>query len=199
MILSSPLWFLTYFVAIFGIVFCFVQGTYSDFMGGRGLHSCKPCPAGMYCSKPGLAVPEGLCQSGYYCLQGSNSASPVSLVFIWCCLLPMFHSLSTHCHTSVLSWGLRLGGVNPPKSGAEFKAGSSTSCIIREVSVLKSRSCAVAVAKRSVQNIFSLERIISRWLESRWSKDVLNLERLREMPTAEKKEAIWVTLLRFGI
>ncbi|XP_039352866.1 signal peptide, CUB and EGF-like domain-containing protein 3 [Mauremys reevesii] len=51
-------------------------GTYTDILGAMGTGSCKPCMAGMYCSTAGLPMPEGLCQPGYYCAQGSNSTSP---------------------------------------------------------------------------------------------------------------------------
>nr|XP_032658238.1 multiple epidermal growth factor-like domains protein 10 [Chelonoidis abingdonii] len=51
-----------------------------------GTGSCKLCMAGMYCSTAGLAMPEGLCQPGYYCAQGSNSTSPVGLPFGDLCL-----------------------------------------------------------------------------------------------------------------
>ncbi|CAM5172040.1 unnamed protein product, partial [Eretmochelys imbricata] len=61
-------------------------GTYMDILGAMGTGSCKPCPAGMYCSTAGLATPEGLCQPGYYCAQGSNSTSPVGLPFGDLCL-----------------------------------------------------------------------------------------------------------------
>ncbi|CAM5128032.1 unnamed protein product, partial [Natator depressus] len=61
-------------------------GTYTDILGAMGTGSCKPCPAGMYCSTAGLATPEGLCQPGYYCAQGSNSTSPVGLPFGDLCL-----------------------------------------------------------------------------------------------------------------
>ncbi|XP_021231889.1 SCO-spondin-like isoform X4 [Numida meleagris] len=53
-------------------------GMYADVLGAG---SCKPCPAGMYCSMAGLAEPEGPCQPGYYCNQGSSSSSPVGLLF----------------------------------------------------------------------------------------------------------------------
>ncbi|XP_040546472.1 zonadhesin-like isoform X6 [Gallus gallus] len=53
-------------------------GMYTDVPGAG---SCKPCPAGMYCSMAGLAEPEGPCQPGYYCSQGSSSSSPVGLSF----------------------------------------------------------------------------------------------------------------------
>ncbi|CAM4687297.1 unnamed protein product, partial [Caretta caretta] len=61
-------------------------GTYMDILGAMETGSCKPCPAGMYCSTAGLATPEGLCQPGYYCAQGSNSTSPVGLPFGDLCL-----------------------------------------------------------------------------------------------------------------
>ncbi|OPJ68136.1 hypothetical protein AV530_013665 [Patagioenas fasciata monilis] len=53
-------------------------GTYTDVVGAG---SCKPCPAGMYCSVAALTEPEGRCQAGYYCIQGSSSSSPVGLPF----------------------------------------------------------------------------------------------------------------------
>ncbi|XP_039224464.1 multiple epidermal growth factor-like domains protein 6 [Crotalus tigris] len=56
-------------------------GTYSDTLHGTGPGTCKQCPAGMYCSKSGLVAPEGLCQPGYYCFQGSTNASPTGLPF----------------------------------------------------------------------------------------------------------------------
>lgn len=56
-----------------------VQGTYTDVVGAG---SCKPCPAGMYCSMAALTEPEGHCQPGYYCIQGSSSSSPVSAEYL---------------------------------------------------------------------------------------------------------------------
>lgn len=64
-----------------------VQGTYTDVVGAG---SCKPCPAGMYCSVAALTEPEGHCRPGYYCIQGSSSSSPVSVGYLtllqtfWC-------------------------------------------------------------------------------------------------------------------
>ncbi|KYO38996.1 hypothetical protein Y1Q_0022586 [Alligator mississippiensis] len=50
-------------------------------VGTYGTGSCTPCTPGMYCSMAGLARPEGLCQPGYYCVQGSSSPSPVGRPF----------------------------------------------------------------------------------------------------------------------
>lgn len=52
---------------------------YTDVLGAG---SCKPCPAGRYCSMAGLTEPEGPCQPGYYCSQGSSSSSPVSTQYL---------------------------------------------------------------------------------------------------------------------
>ncbi|CAM9824345.1 unnamed protein product [Bubo scandiacus] len=53
-------------------------GTYTDVVRAG---SCKPCPAGMFCSMVGLTEPEGHCQPGYYCVQGSSTSSPMGLPF----------------------------------------------------------------------------------------------------------------------
>ncbi|XP_031989756.1 SCO-spondin-like isoform X5 [Corvus moneduloides] len=53
-------------------------GTYTDV---ERAGSCKPCPAGMFCSRAGLPEPEGHCQPGHYCSQGSSTSSPVGLPF----------------------------------------------------------------------------------------------------------------------
>ena len=37
---------------------------------------CQQCPDGMYCAVPGLAMPTGLCDAGYYCSGGSDSNNP---------------------------------------------------------------------------------------------------------------------------
>ena len=37
---------------------------------------CTPCVGGEYCETDGLSVPTGLCEPGYYCGQGSNTATP---------------------------------------------------------------------------------------------------------------------------
>ncbi|NXU76319.1 AB24G protein, partial [Oreotrochilus melanogaster] len=49
-------------------------GTYTDVTRSG---SCKPCPAGMFCSLAALTQPEGHCQPGHYCIQGSSTSSPV--------------------------------------------------------------------------------------------------------------------------
>lgn len=58
-----------------------VQGSYSDV---ERAGSCQPCPAGMFCSRAGLPEPEGHCQPGHFCTQGSSTSSPVSAEFLHC-------------------------------------------------------------------------------------------------------------------
>ncbi|KAM8927608.1 uncharacterized protein RCH25_007839 [Pelodytes ibericus] len=59
----------------------FQPGTFTNTSGNTDIPSCTPCPSGMYCGKPGLSEPEGLCQEGYYCKRGSNTSNPVDLPF----------------------------------------------------------------------------------------------------------------------
>ncbi|XP_019743138.1 zonadhesin [Hippocampus comes] len=42
-------------------------GTVQNQFGASSLDACLPCPAGMFCSQPGLSRPTGLCEAGYYC------------------------------------------------------------------------------------------------------------------------------------
>ncbi|XP_053362892.1 sushi, von Willebrand factor type A, EGF and pentraxin domain-containing protein 1-like [Clarias gariepinus] len=51
-------------------------GSYNPKEGADSLSSCLLCPAGHFCPFFGLAEPAGLCISGYWCREGSHSASP---------------------------------------------------------------------------------------------------------------------------
>ena len=53
-------------------------GTYGGSFGITIGTLCNQCDAGTYCSLPGLPSPEGLCDSGYFCLSGSTSSTPAS-------------------------------------------------------------------------------------------------------------------------
>lgn len=54
-----------------------IQGSYSDQPGGDAVQHCRPCDAGLFCSRSGLSEPQGLCDPGHYCTSGSSTASPV--------------------------------------------------------------------------------------------------------------------------
>ncbi|KAJ7305007.1 hypothetical protein JRQ81_010764, partial [Phrynocephalus forsythii] len=54
------------------------RGTYGPRAGGTQESDCEPCPAGRYCSSPGLSQPTGLCYQGYYCIKGAISPTPIS-------------------------------------------------------------------------------------------------------------------------
>ncbi|KAM8904697.1 uncharacterized protein AB9W97_008232 isoform 6-T6 [Spinachia spinachia] len=48
-------------------------GTVQNRLAASDPDACLPCPAGMFCSQPGLSQPTGLCEAGYYCPAGSTS------------------------------------------------------------------------------------------------------------------------------
>ncbi|XP_037124116.1 zonadhesin [Syngnathus acus] len=48
-------------------------GTVQNQLGASSIDACLPCPAGLFCSQPGLSHPTGLCEAGYYCPTGSTS------------------------------------------------------------------------------------------------------------------------------
>ncbi|XP_075462630.1 uncharacterized protein LOC142498006 [Ascaphus truei] len=56
-------------------------GTFSNFSGNTGIQSCELCSLGMYCSRLGMSQPEGYCQHGHYCTQGSNTSTPFDMPF----------------------------------------------------------------------------------------------------------------------
>ncbi|XP_028563977.2 uncharacterized protein LOC114585457 [Podarcis muralis] len=53
------------------------RGTNGPKAGAAEESDCQPCPAGMYCSSPGLSQPTGLCHQGYYCTRGAVSPAPM--------------------------------------------------------------------------------------------------------------------------
>ncbi|KAM8989363.1 uncharacterized protein PRD47_016786 [Ara ararauna] len=52
------------------------KGTFGPRSGATNESDCEPCPAGMYCSAPGLSQPSGFCYSGYHCAKGAISPAP---------------------------------------------------------------------------------------------------------------------------
>ncbi|XP_078539496.1 uncharacterized protein LOC144824222 [Lissotriton helveticus] len=53
-------------------------GTYGIKMGSAMESDCEPCPAGMFCSSPGLPQPSGYCYAGYYCTLGATDPRPMA-------------------------------------------------------------------------------------------------------------------------
>ncbi|XP_035765653.1 zonadhesin [Neolamprologus brichardi] len=51
-------------------------GTFSSIEGAVSLEACQPCLPGHFCAKDGLSFPSGLCNPGFYCKEGSRSATP---------------------------------------------------------------------------------------------------------------------------
>lgn len=52
------------------------EGTFRAATRGVSASSCVACLPGHYCSKTGLAAPEGPCDAGYYCGSGAAVANP---------------------------------------------------------------------------------------------------------------------------
>ena len=51
-------------------------GTFSSFVRLWDIANCTQCSQGKYCSSPAATVETGDCDPGYYCLYGSDSATP---------------------------------------------------------------------------------------------------------------------------
>ena len=52
------------------------RGTYSSDTMLSNETQCLPCTIGSYCGSYNLTTPEGPCDAGYYCLEGSDTATP---------------------------------------------------------------------------------------------------------------------------
>lgn len=44
--------------------------------GAVSIEVCQPCLPGHYCAEVGLSSPSGLCNPGFYCVEGSRMATP---------------------------------------------------------------------------------------------------------------------------
>ncbi|XP_077467725.1 uncharacterized protein LOC144083617 [Stigmatopora argus] len=56
------------------------KGTFSEQSGLMDESQCRRCSPGSYCSETGLSRVSGPCLPGFYCLEGSPTAAPVSSV-----------------------------------------------------------------------------------------------------------------------
>ena len=55
-------------------------GTFSSSEGLTNSSECLPCTAGMFCNITGLVAPSGSCYAGYFCPQGSSTATPMEYI-----------------------------------------------------------------------------------------------------------------------
>ena len=51
-------------------------GTFSHSVGNRNTSDCMSCPPGVFCQGYGSVLPTAVCDSGFYCPGGQNSATP---------------------------------------------------------------------------------------------------------------------------
>ncbi|XP_077422977.1 uncharacterized protein LOC144052618 isoform X3 [Vanacampus margaritifer] len=77
-------------------------GTVQNQLGASSLDACLPCPAGMFCSQPGLSHPTGSCEAGYYCPTGSTSKNSFE-----------YQSNSTRSHLCPSGYYCPVGTKNP--------------------------------------------------------------------------------------
>jgi hypothetical protein len=52
------------------------NGTFSNRTELKDVQQCSQCTAGTYCEAEGLFKPTGLCEAGFFCNRGSNTATP---------------------------------------------------------------------------------------------------------------------------
>ncbi|KAM6987470.1 uncharacterized protein LKV04_010315 [Tautogolabrus adspersus] len=52
-------------------------GTFGSIDGAVSIEACQPCLPGHYCAEVGLSSPSGPCNSGFYCTEGSKTATPL--------------------------------------------------------------------------------------------------------------------------
>ncbi len=69
------------------------RGSYSNKLGLSAERECTPCDAGQFCGQWNLTSPSGNCSGGYYCISGSDSATPQ--------LTNLTHCPSTFNHLSI--------------------------------------------------------------------------------------------------
>ena len=53
-----------------------LPATYGNVAGLISASDCTPCDAGYYCDTYALQAPRGMCNAGFFCLEGSNTAAP---------------------------------------------------------------------------------------------------------------------------
>jgi hypothetical protein len=52
-------------------------GTFGNSTGSKRAEDCTKCTPGHYCDGSGLTAPRGLCDPGYFCLEGSSTPAPM--------------------------------------------------------------------------------------------------------------------------
>ncbi|XP_075695379.1 uncharacterized protein LOC142661742 isoform X3 [Rhinoderma darwinii] len=87
-------------------------GTFSNTSGNIAVDYCELCSLGMYCSRPGLAQPEGYCEMGHYCTRGSYTSVPIELAFGDLCPVGHFCSKGIRLACPRGTWNGRKEAVN---------------------------------------------------------------------------------------
>ncbi len=92
-------------------------GFYGASFGLIASGDCTSCPAGTYCSLPGLPAPEGLCDAGYYCVLAAATSTPTDGTTGNIC------PAGGYCETgSRVSQSCPPGRYNPNTGGRDLEA-----------------------------------------------------------------------------
>ncbi|OAF66035.1 hypothetical protein A3Q56_06248, partial [Intoshia linei] len=54
--------------------------TFNKFTVKKIISDCLPCTKGQFCAGEGLSTPSGICKAGWWCKQGSDTATPTDIV-----------------------------------------------------------------------------------------------------------------------
>ncbi|XP_010794964.1 zonadhesin-like [Notothenia coriiceps] len=92
--------------------------SFSSVDGAVSIEVCQPCLPGHYCAEVGLSSPSGLCKPGFYCREGSRTATP------WGNYTVTGETTTTSPHSGNSTMGQFHGGVCPaghycPKGSAK--------------------------------------------------------------------------------
>ncbi|XP_038155551.1 uncharacterized protein LOC119792815 [Cyprinodon tularosa] len=92
------------------------SGTYSDQLSGGDVKHCRPCEAGLFCSRAGLSKPQGLCDPGHYCTSGATTSSPIAVATGDVCPAGYFCPRGTKYPQQhpcpIGTWRISVGGQN---------------------------------------------------------------------------------------
>ena len=78
------------------------EGTFRSVSGAASAADCSACDPGYYCKGYGLTKPTGKCQAGWYCLEGSQEATPKNLTCWAGHYCPVGTPLPVPCYTGLL-------------------------------------------------------------------------------------------------
>ena len=86
------------------------EGSHANVTGLASAEECFSCPPGMYCERPGLANPSGLCSGGYFCDVNATRAAWLPCIAGHYC--PIGSGVSTPCPRGTYYPSIRASSVD---------------------------------------------------------------------------------------